>query len=63
MNIKKEYKQLIEEIRQDIRSVQKNFPKSYINSLSIEELLANYHPLYRNRYIERFKNIKLLKNY
>ncbi|MFP4019652.1 MAG: hypothetical protein ACLFUH_10425 [Bacteroidales bacterium] len=48
-----EVRKILKELKKDIKSVQKHFPDEYIRSLSYQELLANCHPLYRERYKKR----------
>lgn len=49
--------ELLQTIKTDIRSIQKNFSNSYIESLTEEELLANCHPLYREEYEKQLKKL------
>lgn len=55
----KEVRQILKELKRDIKSVQRHFPDEYIRSLSYQGLLANCHPLYRDVYKKRLINAGL----
>jgi len=46
-------REILKELKKDIKSVQKQMPDDYIRSLSYQGLLANCHPLYREQYKKR----------